>query len=442
MLKDIIKLKNKKSIIDYFEETNIVDFSLEVAELDFIDQLFVLKLLDKQDSAEVFSYFETEIQTALIEQFNQKEIVSVIDNLYSDDLSDLLGELPANLVKKVITSATTEQRKMINVLLSYPEDSAGSIMNTNFIELKENMTNDIALELIRKQGQNVETIHTAFVVDKKRVLLGSLSLKDILVHERNEPVTNLMDENIVFVTTHTDQEKVLELMKKYDLYVIAVVNDDNCLIGIITIDDIIDILEEQITEDIHKMAAISPTDEEYLQTSVLKMTMSRVPWLLLLMLGSIITEVIINGFEESLSVLPVLSAFVPMIMGTSGNAGNQTAVMIIRGIAVDGLSSKDLWKVFFKESKISIIMAVVMFVVALIRILVLPPSVTLDVAFCVALGLGISLFLSNIIGGVLPIISLMVKQDPAAMAAPLITNIVDVVSLVVYFYLCTTILGI
>lgn len=439
------KLINKRDVTtlkQIFSQYNVIDLSEVVAQLESDDILWLLRMLEKNISGIVFSYFSIEDQQRLIESFTKGDIQTVLNELYSDDINELLGELPANLVKKVLTNATADQRKEINLLLSYPESSAGSIMSTDFVELKQSDTMKQAIAKIKRQGQVAEVITDSYVINDQRVLVGAISLQHILFEDDQTLVGDIMEETVVSVSTHDDQEEVLRVMRKYDLMVVPVVNDDHCLIGIITIDDIMDIIREEVTEDIQKRAAISPTTESYLQTSVFQMTLSRVPWLMLLMVASIFTEFIIGRFEHSLDKIAVLAAFIPMVMGTAGNAGNQAAVMIIRGISVDDLTVKDSFKVLVKECKVSIIMGLILFAVTFARIMILPPNASLSVALCIGLSIMLSLFNANIIGGILPIVSLALKQDPAAMAAPLITNIVDIVSLLIYFMLAIILLGI
>lgn len=438
----LLHQKEYLKIRDIFEENNLVDLAAVVAELEFAEIIILFKIIDLNQSAEIFSYFSAEIKNALIEKFNSTQIKEVLEHLPSDDVNEMMGELPANLVKKVLSNVSKSKRQEINLLLSYPEDSAGSITNTKFVELKENDTMEVAINKIKLKGKQAESISDCYVVDSQRRLVGVVSLKNILYAQADELVKDISEEEEIFVYTHDDQEKVIQKIKRYDLFMIPVVNNDLRLVGVITVDDIFELMEEETTEDIQKMAAITPTEESYLNSSVFKMTMSRAPWLLLLMISSVFTEFVLSIFETPLSVLPVLSIFIPMVMGTSGNAGNQAAVMVLRGIAVDEITTKDSFRVLNQELKVSLVMAFIIFVASLLRIMILPPSITIDVAFCISLSIGVSLFVANLIGGLLPIIAVVLKQDPAAMAAPLITNIVDIVSLIVYFGLAVLILGI
>lgn len=442
LLMELIEEKQIKKLREIFDEFNIVNLAEIVQELETSQMLFIFKILKKELGAQLFSYFDSDNQARLVDVFTSNEIQDILTNLYSDDMTDFIEDMPANIVKKIIMAATQEQRATINSLMSYPDDSAGSIMGTEFVELEENDTITQAVKKIKKQGKVAETISYCYVTNNRKRLVGAIALRDILFEPVNDLISEHMENDIISVTTSTDQEEVARTFKKYDILVLPVVNDDNCLIGIITSDDIIDVFEEEVTEDIQKMAAIRPINESYLDTSFLTMVRSRLPWLLILMISATLTGGILAGFEEALGVIPALAAFVPMIMGTAGNAGSQASVMVIRGIAVDDLNVKDTIKVLWKETQVSLICGAILFVVSVIRIMVLPPSVTIDIALVVSLALVLSLFVAKVVGGLLPLLSLIIKQDPAAMAAPLITTVVDALALIIYFNLCRCFLGI
>ncbi len=442
LLIELINENEVSKIKMIFENYNIVDLAEQVEKLELTQILYLFKVLHKAVSGQLFSYFDSESQEKLIEAFTSQEILDVLENLYSDDMADFVEDMPANIVKKVLSAATDDQREMINTLLSYPKDSAGSIMSTQFVELKENDTIEKSIKKIKHLGKIAETINFCYVTNKYRKLVGTISLKEIIYAKENEKIKELMDSDVIYVYTDTDQEQVAHLFKKYDVLVLPVVNNEDCLIGIITVDDIIDVFEDEVTEDIQKMAAIRPLEESYLETSSFEMMKSRIPWLLVLMVSATLTGAILTGFEEGLMVIPVLSAFVPMVMGTAGNAGSQAAVMVIRGIAVDDLKVKDLFKVLLKEFKIAAICGAVLFVVVMLRILILPPSVPLDIALVVSFAMVVSLFVAKLFGGLLPLIALSLKQDPAAMASPLVTTVVDALALIIYFLMCKYFLGI
>ena len=442
LLQEMIREKQIKRLREIFDEYNIVNLAEMVEALSLEEALFLFKILRNEITGVLFSYFDAEHQEKLIETFTSNEIQNILDNLYSDDITEFMEELPANLVRKVLIAATPEQRKEINLSLSYPENSAGSIMSTDFVELKQGDTIGQAIRKIKRQGRVAEVIDDCYIVDSARRLVGMVELESILFQEEDDLIDEYMKIDFVFVNTHDDQESVALEMQHYDLMAIPVVNDDQCFIGIITIDDIMDIMEEEVTEDIHKMAAITPIEDSYLQATTFSMVKSRVTWLMLMMLFSLLAEGILAQFEETLAIIPALAAFVPMIMGTAGNAGNQSSVMIIREISLKEVEIKDFWKVLTIESKVSFWLGVILFVASMARILLLPPSVSLDIGLIASVSLVISLFFANVFGAVLPLFAILVKQDPAAMAAPLITSVVDAFALIIYFSLCVGLLGI
>ena len=442
LLEEMIAEKQVKRLREIFDEYNIVDLSELVQELPLQDVLFLFKILRNEVTGTLFSYFESDHQEKLIEIFASDEIQDILDNLFSDDIAEFIEELPANLVKKVLQAATIEQRKEINLLLSYPDNTAGSIMSTDFVELKAEDTISQAIKKIKKQGRIAETINDCYVVDQQRQLVGTVELESILFQEADKLIDEYMEKDVVFVKTHDDQEFVAEQMQHYDLLVIPVVNEAQRFIGIITVDDIMDVLEEEVTEDIHKMAAIRPMEDSYLQASVMSMAKSRVFWLSILMVSAIFAEKILIGYEEALAVIPALAAFIPMIMGTAGNAGSQSSVMIIREISLKEISFKDIWKVITKETYASLLIGIVLFVVSMIRIWVLPPAVGMDISLVVSLSLIVSVLFANVFGALLPLLAVLIKQDPAAMAGPLLTSVVDAFALIIYFTFCISLLGI
>ncbi len=441
-LLDLIDKRKLYELREVYSEFNIVDLAALSEQLSLSNILFLFRILHKNISGQLFSYFTIETQQAIIDAFSNDEIQAMLVNMYADDMVDFISDMPANLVKKILMSVSKEQRNRINTLLSYPDYSAGSIMNTDYVELKENDTIDNALRKIRTRGRIAETISVCYVTDESKRLVGSIKPEDILFSNGEDFINDHMDEHVVSCNTYDDQEDVAHLFARYDLDVLPVLNNDQCLIGIITIDDIIDVLQEEVTEDIQKMAAIRPVEGSYLEASVLTMVKSRLPWLLILMLSATLTGYILQIFEDKLLIIPALTAFVPMIMGSSGNAGNQTAVMVIRSIAINEISTADIKAVLWKENKIAIICGGALFLVAMLRMFIFPPHVTFTIAFVICLTLMISVFIGNFLGAVLPFLSLMIKQDPAATTTPILTTIIDVVSLLVYFALAVIFLGI
>lgn len=442
LLKELIGNKEVKKLREIFDEFNIVDLAGFVDELSLNDILFLFNILKKEITGEMFSYLNNETQSSIIEAFTSNDIRSILENMYTDDVVDIMDDLPANLVKKVLQAASPQQRSEINTILSYHPGTAGYIMSTDFVELKDTDTVEMAIKRIKRQGKVAETISFCYIVDKKRRLVGTIALRDILFEDSDDMISDHMERDVISVKTNDDQEEVAHVASKYDLLVVPVVNDEDCLIGIITVDDILDVIEEEVTEDIQKMAAIVPVEESYLKTSIWDMAKSRLPWLCALMITATFTGSILTQFEDALAVIPALSSFVPMIMGTAGNAGGQASTMVIRGISVDGLSFKDIWSVLWKEFRVGIVCGVLLFIVVLIRMMVLPPDVSIKIAAVIALSMVLAMIAAKMAGGLLPLLAESLHQDPAAMAAPLITTIVDTLSLLIYFILCVKILGI
>ncbi|MCF0116142.1 MAG: magnesium transporter [Erysipelotrichaceae bacterium] len=441
LITEPIANKDYQRLREIFDEYNIVDLAEIVSLMEIEDIMIIIRLLRKEVSAELFTYLESDIQEKLVSTLSSPQIREILDNLQDDDMVDFIGELPSNLAKQVLSIASPDTRKDINFLLSFKEDSAGSILTTEYIELDIDDNIGQAIDKIKKQGKVAENITHCYVVDKKRQLKGELELKEIIFEDRNVLIKDLIDEDLVAVQTNDDQEEVAKVFKKYDITTVPVVNDDNCLVGIITVDDILDVIEEEVTEDIQKMHAVAPLDGSYIEASILDVVKSRLPWLLILMVSATFTGNIIAGYEEALAMVPALNSFIPMLMGTGGNAGSQSSTMVIRGISVDGLSIKDFFSVFFKEFQVSMICGALLFVINVIRILIFT-NCGMKVALVVSITLFFTVLVSKIVGGLLPLITLLFKQDPAAVAAPVITTISDALTLIIYFTLATNLLGI
>lgn len=442
LLVELIENRNIGTLRNLFDELNIIDLTELVEQLKYEQILFLFKTLKKDVSAQIFTYLSNDVKENVIQSFTGGEIKVMLDNLYSDDIVDFLGEMPANIVRHVLLAATPEQRDEINLLLSYPESSAGSLMSLDFVELEANDTIAKALRKIKQQGKKAETIGVSFVIDDKRKLVGTISLRHILFAKDTDLIEDLMDIDMIFVDTHDDQEVVARVFAKYDMTVIPVVNDEQRLIGIVTVDDIIDVVQEEITEDIHKMAAVLPLEESYMETSALDIAKSRIPWLFVLMISATLTGNIIAGFEDRLAMIPALAYFIPMIMDAGGNAGSQASSMVIRGISIDQLSSKDYWRVLSKEMGVAILSGGVLFLANLLRLTVFSPSTNFRIDLVVSATLFLTIVLAKLVGGLLPLIAKSINQDPAAMAAPLITTIIDAVALLIYFGLAVSILHI
>ncbi len=442
VFKALIEGRKFQEIRDAFNYYNMVDLALMVEEFSVDQILMLFKILKREISAEMFTYLSNNKQEELINAFTSLEIKGMLENLYSDDIIDFLEELPSNLVKKILQSASDDQRSEINLLLSYPEDSAGYMMTTDFVELKVNDTVKRAITRIKTQGKVAETISNCYIVNENRTLVGSIRLREILFADEDEMISEIMDRDVITVMTSDDREVVANVFKKYDYSVIPVVNDEEKLIGIITADDIIDVIYEETTEDIQKIAAITPMEGSYTETNILEMAKSRVSWLIILMVSATFTGLIIQGYEQTLTLIPALAASMPMIMSTAGNAGSQSSIMVIRGISVDNMNIKDFWLVIWKELKIGLVIGLILFIVNVIRLMIFTPTVSIEADLVISLTVFITILMANITGGLLPLFALIFKQDPAAMASPLITTIVDALALIVYFKLAMQFLSI
>ena len=436
-LKSLIRYKKISQLREIFEEYNVVDMSELVGELELQEALFVFKTLKKDITSQIFAYLPHDKQEKLIQMFTGPQIKEMLDSLYDDDIIEFIEDMPANIVQHVLQNASPQQRVEINQLLRYAESSAGSIMSTNFVVLKETDTIPVAFRKIKEQGETAETINYCYITDERRVLRGVVTLRNLLLSNQVEPVSEIMDTDLVYVTTKDDQEDVAKLFEKYDITVIPVVNDDNCLVGIVTVDDIIDVIHEEATEDIHKMSAITPIDKTYLDTSVWEMSKSRIVWLLILMISATFTGQIMTNYETMLQANVTLSIFIPMLMDTAGNAGSQASTMVIRALATGELKTSDMMKIWWKELRIALICGAIMGIVNFLRILILMGSVDFMTSSIISLTVFLTLGMAKLVGCTLPVIAQKLKLDPAVMAGPLITTVVDALSLVVYFQLAT-----
>ncbi len=440
-LVELLGTKQYTKLRQYLAELNEADIAALMEELEEEDMLKVFRILPKDLAADVFSYLDVDNQQLIITSLSDKEAANIINNLMADDAVDFLEEMPANVVKKLLANANPEARRDINHLLRYPEDSAGSIMTVEFVDLKENLTVSQAIERIRKVGVDSETINICYVLDAQRRLIGTVALRYLLLSEDDEIIGDIMHENVISINTLMDQEKVAMQFKKYDFTSMPVVDNENRLVGIITIDDIVDIMEEENTEDIEKMAAILPGDKPYMKTGVLETFKSRFPWLLLLMVSSVFTQAIITSFEQALSVYAVLTAFIPMLMGTGGNAGGQASVTVIRGLSLGEIEYRDVPKIIWKEIRVAVICGVCLAVTNFAKLMFFD-RLGVTVALVVSLSLVTVVLLAMFVGCILPIGAKRIGLDPAVMASPFITTIVDALSLIVYFQMATSFLGI
>lgn len=450
LYKEIAELIEKKSFLHLREkvlEMNSVDIAELIDEATSSEAIVIFRLLPKELAADAFSYMEPETRQQLIKVFTDKELNQIVNELYIDDVTEILEEMPANVVRRILKAVSPEDRKAINQILKFPENSAGSLITTEFVALKSSMTVEEAIAYIRKHGPDKITIYTCFVIDTRRRLQGVVTVKDLLLAESDAIIGDLMETNVISAFTTDDREDAADKCQKYDLTVLPVVDTENRLVGIITIDDILDVIEEETTEDFEKMAAISPGDKPYLKTGVFEIFKNRIPWLLILMISSTFTGMIISSFEAALASSIVLTAFIPMLMNSGGNSGSQTSVTIIRSLAVGDIEFKDIFRILFKELRVSIICGIVLAVVNFGKILLidnmlLSENVSIEVAAVVSLTLLLTIIIAKLIGCVLPLLAEKLHFDPAVMASPFITTIVDAVSLLIYFKIATVILGI
>lgn len=422
-------------------DMNTVDIAQLFEELDQQKLLIIFRILPKETAAGVFSYIPYELQRYIIESITDKEIKAIVDELFIDDTIDFLEEMPSNVVKKVLKNTDEDTRKLINQFLSYPEDSAGSIMTIEYVDLKKEMTVKQAVEHIKKTGIDKETINTCYVIDNNRKLEGVISIRRLILSEDEKVLKDIMETEVIYVNTHDDQEKIASLFKKYDFTSMPVVDNERRLVGIVTIDDIIDIIDAENTEDFQKMAAIQPSEEEYLKTDALKLAKHRITWLLILMISATFTGNIIRRFQDVLQSVVILASFIPMLMDTGGNAGSQSSTLIIRGLALGEIKLKDAFKVLWKELQVSFLVGIVLASVNFIRVYYFE-KVDLMISFTVCVSLFFTVILAKVVGGILPMIAQEMKVDPAIMASPLITTIVDAFALVIYFTMATWLLGV
>lgn len=444
-------LENKRyaTLRDILSTMNPVDIAGVFEDIQDEKTAVLFRLLPKELAAEAFVEMDEDTQELLIHGFSDTELKEVIDELYVDDAVDIIEEMPANVVKRILRQADPDVRKQINEILKYPEDSAGSIMTTEFVKLRPKMTAEEAIKRIRRTGIDKETIYTCYVSDESSKLIGIVTIKSLLLAEDEDIIEDIMETNVISVNTLDDQENVVQVFNKYNFLAVPVVDKENRLVGIVTVDDAIDVMEEEATEDIQKVAAITPTtDKPYDKLSVGEIFKSRIPWLLILMVSATFTTMIINGFEESLAASIVLTGFIPMLMGTGGNSGSQSSVTIIRSLSLGEIEFKDIFRVIFKESRVSILCGVVLgaanFVKMLLvdRLLLGYDEVTIMVSLVVSLTLLLTVICAKIVGCTLPMLIKKIGFDPAVVASPFITTILDALSLFIYFMIAQLVLGI
>lgn len=438
--KELIKNKQLKEAKALIENLNEVDVAFLIDELDPTTGTVVFRMLPKDIAADVFANFDSEQQQAIIRSSTDAEIKAIMDELYFDDKVDMLEEMPSNVVNSLLKYSAPEERNLINQFLKYPENSAGSLMTIEYVSLKKEMTIEESFRKIKREGIDKETIYTLYVTDDYRRLIGILSLRELIVAPAETKISELMRSEVVYVHTHDDQEDVANIFRKYGFEAIPVVDNEKRIVGIITYDDIIDIIEAETNEDFQVMAAITPSEDEYLESSALSLAKHRIMWLMVLMISSTITQRIIAGYESYLYSVAGLSTFIPMLMDTGGNSGSQSSTLVIRGLATGDIKPKDWYKVMWKEFRIAMVVGIVLSIISYFKIIYFDKMPN-NIALTVSITLIFAVMTAKVVGGALPIAAHKLKLDPAIMASPLITTIADATSLVVYFILAQSIIG-
>jgi magnesium transporter len=431
---ELLEKRDFKTLKNTLEIMNAVDIALLLSNLEDKERAFAFRLIPKDKAADVFSNMSNPIQSYLVKIFTEKELRELLDNLYMDDTVDLLEELPANLVTRILHTISSDKRDLINQLLKFPENSAGSIMTTEYVSLKKTMTIKETMKHIKEVGIHKETIYTCYVLENRR-LIGIVSAKDLMTLDDNTFIQDIMETEIISVGTHTDQEETARLFSKYDLLALPVVDLDNRMVGIITVDDAMDVMVDEATEDISIMGAVNPSEKTYFETSVFSHAKNRFLWLLILMLSSTITGTIITQYENAFAAIPLLVSFIPMLMDTGGNCGSQSSTLIIRGLALDEIRFKDIFRVIFKEFRVALLVSLGLALANGLRIFIMYKD--LKLAVVIGLSLICTVILSKIIGCILPLFAKKINLDPAIMAAPLITTLVDTCSIIIYFTIAT-----
>ena len=443
MIEKIIELlsqNNYKELKALLRESNEADVAECLNELEKEDLAIVFRLLNKDEAADIFARMDDGSQEMLVELMSDSELASIISKLYVDDAADLIEELPANLVTKVLKNTSATKRKTINEILKYPEDSAGSIMTTEYVDLHKNDTVKDAFDRIRKIGLKKETVYTCYVIDSDRHLLGVTTVKDLLMEDYDTKLVDLMEENVITVSTTEDKEEVSKMFDKYDFLALPVIDSENRLVGIVTIDDAFDVMSEESEEDFEKMAAMAPSEDVYLKEPIFRQYKNRIVWLLILMLSSIVTGKIITNYESAFASVPLLVSFIPMIMDTGGNCGSQASTMIIRALATDEIETRDVFKAWWKEIRIALLVGVTLGIVNGARIALQYHDLSL--ALVIAITLMFTACIAKSLGCLLPIGAKALKLDPAYMASPMITTIVDACSLAIYFNIALVLMNI
>ena len=440
-LLDLLERRDYHALRAMLAEENEVDVAEALAELPQEKAVVAFRTLPKELAAEVFSNLPPETQQVIIQSATDQELSAIVEELYVDDAVDMLEELPANVVKRVLKNAGPDTRRLINQYLNYPENSVGSIMTAEFTDLRQSMTVMEAIDHIRRTGADSESIYTCYVTNASRKLEGVLTIRELLLAKDDQRVGDLMETDVITAETTEDQEEAVARMMKYDFISLPVVDKEQRLVGIVTVDDVMDVMEEEATEDFEKMAAMAPSEKPYLKTSVFSLAKHRIMWLLVLMISGMITGGILGRYEAAFAAMPLLVTFIPMLTDTGGNAGSQSSTLVIRGMAVGEIELRDFMKVFWKELRVSILVGVVLSAVNFVRLIITYPGNEM-IALTVAMAMFVTVLLAKTVGGILPMAAKLCHADPAIMAAPLITTIVDAISLVVYFQIASALLPI
>ena len=440
-LLDLLERRDYHALRAMLAEENEVDIAEGIAQLPQEKAVVAFRTLPKELAAEVFSNLPPETQQIIIQSATDQELSAIVEELYVDDAVDMLEELPANVVKRVLKNARPDTRRLINQYLNYPENSVGSIMTAEFTDLRQTMTVAEAIDHIRRTGADSESIYTCYVTNASRKLEGVVSIRELLLAGDDQLVADLMETDVITAETTEDQEEAVARMMKYDFISLPVVDKEQRLVGIVTVDDVMDVMEEEATEDFEKMAAMAPSEKPYLKTSVFALAKHRIMWLLVLMISGMITGGILGRYEAAFATMPLLVTFIPMLTDTGGNAGSQSSTLVIRGMAVGEIELRDFVKVFWKELRVSLLVGVILSAVNFVRLIITYPGNEM-IALTVTLALLVTVLLAKTVGGVLPMVAKLCHADPAIMAAPLITTIVDAISLVVYFQIASALLPI
>ena len=437
IFEELLSAREYKAVRSILNVMNAVDIAGLLSELEDKELVLAFRLIPKDKAADVFANMESSLQTNLVEMFTERELKVILDELFLDDTVDLLEDLPANLVTRILETVDREKRNQINVLLNYPDDSAGSIMTTEYVDLRKHTTVAQALTHIRRVGIHKETIYTCYILEQRR-LVGIVTAKDLLTMDDDVTMEEIMETDIKSVNTHTDQEEVVRLFRRYDLLALPVVDADNFMVGIVTFDDAMDVMVDEATEDISKMAAVNPSEKSYFDTSVFQHAKNRIVWLLILMLSSTVTGILITRYEKAFDVVPLLVSFIPMLMDTGGNCGSQSSALIIRGIALDEVHLKDIFRAMFKEFRVALLVGPLLALANGIRIMLMYHDAAL--ALIVGSSLVATIIISKLLGCILPLLAKKANLDPALMSAPIISTLVDACSILVYFSIATAML--